>query len=139
MREFFRHSSRVLAVTLAVLVFVLSVTPDTEDLEGATDIFAKVMDWLFGQPDMGDKLAHLCAYGALATAAVMGFVRTTRSFFVAFVLILVFGAALEVIQGLGGVRTTDSFDLIANLGGVAGGMALGGAFVYLVHKWYPAS
>ena len=67
-----------------------------------------------------DKAQHFAAYGGLMAWYGMSFARHWR-----WPLFLVgLGAGLECLQGLGGVRSFDPFDMLANTLGVAMGLAL---------------
>ena len=73
-------------------------------------------------PHNGDKLEHALAFFLLAASAVQLYVRP-RLRAVAIGLLL-FGAAIEVAQGLLTVdRSADPFDLLADAVGIALGMA----------------
>ena len=134
-----RSIARVMAVSFAVLITILSLTPETEDLDGATDMFGWVMDLIFGHPELGDKLAHFTAYGALAVTAAIGFAQSARGIFAVFVATFLFGTLMEFAQGFIGERETDSLDLIANMGGLAAGIAAGAILGrYLPNDGHPA-
>jgi len=67
-----------------------------------------------------DKGQHMAAYAALMYWFGMAFTRHWRwpKF------LLAWGLLMEVIQGVGGLRTMDPYDMVANLLGVAGGMLI---------------
>lgn len=71
----------------------------------------------------GDKLGHLLAYGSLAAMAVQLFATRAALARAALALIL-FGIALEFLQGLTPHRTPDPLDALANTGGVLLGLSL---------------
>ncbi len=72
-----------------------------------------------------DKANHLIAYGTLMYWFAQAFVRHWR-----WPLFLVaLGLALEVLQGLGGVRSLDGFDMLANTLGVFLGYWLATTFL----------
>lgn len=67
-----------------------------------------------------DKANHFLAYGALMYWFAQAFIRHWRwPLFLAGL-----GLALELLQGWGGVRSFDLFDIIANVLGVALGLGL---------------
>ncbi len=82
-----------------------------------------------------DKADHLIAYGALMYWFAQAFVRHWR--WPAFLIGL--GLLLEVLQGLGGVRSLDGFDMLANTLGVFVGYGLATTFlgqaVARVDRW----
>lgn len=67
-----------------------------------------------------DKAQHFAAYGGLMYWYAMGFARHWR--WPLFLLGL--GIALEIAQGMGGVRQFDYWDMAANAVGVGAGLAL---------------
>jgi len=67
-----------------------------------------------------DKAQHFIAYGGLMAWYGMSFARHWR--WPAFLVGL--GVGLECLQGLGGVRSFDPFDMLANTLGVMIGLAL---------------
>ena len=104
-----RHRPLWNAIGCALILFVIyqSLTPAPMAIPG----------------DEGSRLGHLAAYGTL-----MGWYsqlhegrRTRIAFALGFVAM---GAALEVIQGMTGYRTTDVADALANTLGVCLGWLL---------------
>jgi hypothetical protein len=75
-------------------------------------------------PDIpqGDKAAHLLGYGLLMFYFCQLYAVGQGRFALGFVLM---GTLLEMLQGLGGVRTADTFDALANTAGVLAGWGLG--------------
>lgn len=137
MRSLLRLAARLAAAALALAVLVLSLVPDPEDYGVDTDIFSHIAALVFGDPSLGDKVSHFTAYGVLAAATVAGFVRSWTRAVIVFGLLVLFGAALEVLQGLGGVRMRDGLDLLANVVGILAGMAAGGLAVFVFKWWLP--
>ncbi|MEM9232922.1 MAG: VanZ family protein [Pseudomonadota bacterium] len=137
MRNALRAFARVTAIAIGTAVAILSLTPDTEDLEGATDIFMAIAAFFFGDPELGDKVSHFLAYGALGGMSVFGFARSAREGIMVFVGLLVFGTLLEFAQGLGGVRETDALDLVANFAGLLTGMTSGAIAILLYRRMSP--
>lgn len=84
-----------------------------------------VLSLMPAPPRMGgsDKLAHLSAYASMALWFA-GIYRSSR--YAAILLgLLLFGVAIEVLQGLGGSRQPEFADVAANLAGIVFGLALG--------------
>lgn len=73
-------------------------------------------------PD-GDKFGHCLAYAALAAIAVQLFAGARTLVRVA-VLLVLYGIAMEFLQGLTPNRTPDPLDALANSIGVLIGMAV---------------
>lgn len=67
--------------------------------------------------ELGDKIGHLIAYSTLMAwfGQLYLVIRTQFKFAISF---CVMGALLEVVQGMGGVRFFDYFDMLANAVGV---------------------
>ncbi len=96
---------RGLAWTALVVVTWLSLTPEPPSVP-------TYIGW--------DKGQHFAAYAVLT----YGFGMTYRRVWRWALFLLGWGLLMEVIQGVGGLRTMDPFDMVANSIGVAGGLAL---------------
>jgi len=70
-----------------------------------------------------DKLAHLAAYAVLALWFGLIYLPGPRYGRLSLGLILM-GVALELIQGISGHRSMDTYDMVANASGVAIGWLL---------------
>jgi len=70
---------------------------------------------------IGDAAQHVGAFVYLTFAARLAFPR--RSALTVVLAMLGYGAALEVLQGLGGVRMAEWRDLGMDVVGIAGGLA----------------
>ncbi len=90
---------------LVAIVTILSLIPEPPSMP-------TIMSW--------DKSQHTAAYAALMYWFGMAFTRHWR--WPAF--LLAWGLLMEVVQGLGGIRTMDPFDMVANLLGVLGGLLI---------------
>lgn len=76
---------------------------------------------LLRTPDWGDKIGHFLAYGALGfTAAGAQFVRLNFSWIILAAL-STYGAILEGLQILGGSRSGEVLDGLANIAGSIAG------------------
>ncbi|MCP4698130.1 MAG: VanZ family protein [Gammaproteobacteria bacterium] len=77
-------------------------------------------------PDMavpgGDKLGHFLAYGTLMGWFVLLFPRPIYPRLALFFILM--GVSLEVLQGMGGYRSFEYLDMLANTGGVLLGWSL---------------
>lgn len=84
-----------------------------------------------------DKADHFLAYGSMMYWFAQAFIRHWR--WPLFLLGL--GLILELLQGLGGVRTLDPFDMLANALGVLLGYGLANTFlgqaVARIDRWLP--
>ena len=76
-------------------------------------------------PDTGisDKLGHIAAYAALALAGGIAF-RRARPLFMMATGLLFLGIGLELVQALLPGRFASSYDLLANVIGIALGSAM---------------
>lgn len=76
-------------------------------------------------PDMGgsDKLLHFAAYAGLSAGFALLVRNLSRLLWVVFGLVL-YGVALEFLQGLTGYRLMDIADMLANTVGVVVGVAV---------------
>ena len=112
---------RINAVIIAVLVAVVSLTPDTDALASTISFTAWLAKFLLGDPTSSDKIAHFLAYGALGFFTTLGFAPRKSRLLTVAAGIIVYGASLEVLQAMGGHRTGDIYDLLANsLGATCG-------------------
>ncbi|MEO1137581.1 MAG: VanZ family protein [Pseudomonadota bacterium] len=121
--------SRILFGFLLALVTFLTLTPNPDDTEPGFALTRWIADLLLGNSAFADKIAHFLAYAALgATAYWAKLTVFSRRIGAAFALAL-YGVVLEGLQGLGGVRSPELGDALANafgaLGGIAGAVALG--------------
>ncbi len=118
---------RILFGLLLALVTYLTLTPNPEDTETGFALTLWIAEALLRNPALADKIAHFLAYASLgAMAAWAHLTLFSKRRFTAIALAL-YGAALEGLQGLGGVRTPEVADAAANgLGALAG---LGGAII----------
>ncbi len=108
------------AVLFAVITF-LTVTPNPDDVAAGFDLARAIAGFLLGNPDYGDKVAHFAAYGALGASAFWARLFIGGNKWITPLLLGVYGAVLEGVQGLGAVRSMEALDAIANgLGAIAG-------------------
>ncbi len=92
-----------------------------------------ISEKLFGDAALNDKVAHFAAYGVLGFSAFFAKVWLFGRQILTVIALALYGAFLEVVQGLGGVRQPEIADAIANmLGAVAG---FGVAFLVLRFLW----
>ena len=128
---------RGLFAALFLFVTYMTLTPNPDDTEGGLSITRWIAEFLFGSGALGDKVAHFCAYVALATSAGLAkLVLFGRRAFVV-VALASWGVVLEGLQGLGGVRVADATDALANAGGALGGGLLAAA-AQKARFWRPA-
>ncbi|HNR76083.1 MAG TPA: VanZ family protein [Parvularculaceae bacterium] len=109
-------------VLLFALVTWLTLTPNPEETKPSLAIARFIAEILFHDERFSDKVAHFLAYAALGGSAVFaGLTLGGRRLFVIAALAL-YGASLEFLQGVGGVRAAEFGDAVAN--------ALGAVFAF---------
>lgn len=122
-------------VFIALLAFVtwMTLTPDPDDAAVGFDIARFIAEIVFGDGRLADKVAHFGAYVALGVAAAVALPGAAQTL-VAVAGLSVYGAALEGVQALGGVREPDALDAAANAAGAAFGAALAVALVVIARR-----
>jgi len=116
---------RIAFSLLFVVVTYLTLTPNPEDAKSGFAVTRWVAQILFG--NLADKVAHFAAYGALGAAAAWAQLALLSKRRITALALALYGVLLEVLQGIGGVRSPEVADAVANaLGAVAG---LGGAIM----------
>lgn len=113
---------------LFLTVTFLTLTPNPEDTETGFAVARWVAVFVLGDAGLTDKVAHFMAYGALGASAFWAQVNLFDKPWAPPLALAAYGAALEGVQGLGGVRSPELADAIANSLGVvtayAGAMML---------------
>ncbi|GJL91877.1 VanZ family protein [Hyphococcus sp.] len=118
---------RVIFGLLFVLVTFLTLTPNPDDTKAGFAVTRWIAELVFGNPALADKVAHFAAYGVLGASAVWAELALLSKRRITALALGLYGVLLEGLQGLGGVRTPELADAVANgLGAVAG---IGGAIV----------
>lgn len=112
---------RVLFALLFALVTYLTLTPNPEDTKAGFALTRWIATALFGDAQLADKVAHFFAYGALGAAAVWAHLKVLSKRRGSAVGLALYGVFLEWLQGVGGVRSPELADAVANaLGAFAG-------------------
>lgn len=111
---------------LLAVVTWLTLTPNPDDTKAGFAVTRWLAEIFLGNPGLSDKVAHFSAYGALGASAFGARLSPFGAQVWTPVILAAYGASLEILQGLGGVRSPEIADGIANmLGAVAGfGVAL---------------
>ena len=117
----FIAGARALFVFLLVVVTWLTLTPNPDDTESGMAITRWIAERLFGEGAYADKVAHFVAYGALGASAALARLRIAGRAAPAIILLAAYGAVLEGVQGLGGVRDPELADAMANAAGALAG------------------
>lgn len=109
----------VFALLFALVTF-LTLTPDPDDTKQGLAIARFLAGLLFQDERLGDKVAHFLAYASLGVSAMLAGLRLAGRRAAVIALLASYGATLEYLQGLGGVREAELADAIANsLGALA--------------------
>ncbi len=120
-------AARVLFFFLFALVTFLTLTPDPENTEPGFVVTRWISAKLFGSESFADKVAHFLGYGALGASVFWADLKLFSRRLGAGAALCVYGVLLEVLQGLGGVRSPEVADAVCNMLGAAAG--LGGACI----------
>lgn len=131
----FEQFWRINAVVIAVLVGIVSITPETKDLDPAMSLTAWLARVMFGNPAGADKIAHFMAYGALSFFCTLGWAKRWRDSATILGFLFAYGVLLEVLQLAGGARNGDVADLVANMAGGILGMASALVARAGFHRW----
>lgn len=119
--------ARSLFAALFFSVTFLTLTPNPEDTETGFALARWVAVFVLGDSGLTDKVAHFMAYGALGVSAFWAQLELFRRRWTFPIALAAYGAALEGVQGLGGVRSPELADALANAFGVV--TAYGGAML----------
>lgn len=112
---------RVLFAALCVFVTWLTVTPNPDDTEGGMAFARWISDFLFSDSRYADKVGHFAAYGLLGVLAAFSDFSLGGGKWRAPTILAAYGALLEGVQALGGVRAPEFADAIANAAGALSG------------------
>jgi len=105
-------------VILFALVTWLTLTPNPDETKPSLAIARFLAELLFHDPRLSDKVAHFLAYSALGGSAAFAGLKIAGRRAPVIAALALYGAFLEYLQGLGGVRAAEFADAIANSLGV---------------------
>ena len=118
---------RMLFGAVFVLITYLTLTPNPDEAEKGIAFVRYIAVFLFDDPSVADKIGHFLGYGLLgATAYWAQYLIFDRKRWIP-LLLGAYGAVLEGVQGVGGVRSPELADALANAAGALAGFI--GAFV----------
>ena len=118
---------RGLFAALFLLVTYLTLTPNPEETESGFALARWVAVAFLGDATFADKVGHFLGYGALGASAFWAQLSIMKKRWAMPIALALYGAGLEGLQGLGGVRSPELADALANALGVV--TAFVGAFV----------
>ena len=116
--------ARALFAMLFVFVTVITVIPNPEETTPGFAFTRWLADLLLGDAQSADKIGHFVAYGALGASAALADIRLFGKAAASIVALAVYGALLEGVQALGGVRDPEYLDAAANAAGALAGYPL---------------
>lgn len=116
-------ATRAVFAALVLLVTFLTLTPNVDPDDGGVALTRMIAQFLFGTAAMADKVAHFLAYGALGFFAGASRLAPVGRSGYATIGLAAYGVGLEALQGLGGVRSPELVDAVANAAGAAAGGA----------------
>lgn len=108
---------RCVFALLIVLVTFETLTPDPDKTKSGLAIARFIAEVLFQNTQHADKVAHFLAYAALAGSATFARIRIGGRRWATILALAAYGVALEILQGVGGVRSGDLADAAANSSG----------------------
>lgn len=126
-----RNLLRAVFVALLLFVTYMTLTPNPEETEGELSIARWISELLFGSGAFGDKVAHLLAYAALALSAMAADISVYGRKRFTLLALAAYGVLLEGLQGLGGVRSAEALDALANASGALAGAGAHRAAAFL--------
>lgn len=133
----FRLAWRGVFSLLIVLVTYETLTPDIDKTKSGLAIARFIAEALFQNTRYADKVAHFLAYAALAGSATFAAIRIGGKRWAVILALAVYGVALEILQGVGGVRVGDLADAAANTSGAAFAFFAALAFENMVQRTRP--
>lgn len=124
---------RVVFGLLLTLVTFLTLTPNPVETETGFAVTRYLSNLLFGDAKSADKVGHYLAYAVLGLSAYWAQLAFYSKRWAATIGLALYGVALEGLQGLGGVRSPEAADAVANgLGAISGFVA--GALITMFKK-----
>lgn len=115
--------ARLAFAALALIILYLSLIDDPDAVKSGFRITDFVSTLLFGSDAQSDKVAHFLSYLGLGAVGALARVPGFATFAPLTALLAAYGGAIEIAQGLGGVRDADLIDALVNLAGAAAGAA----------------
>ncbi len=119
---------------LFLAVTWLTVTPNPEDARAGMAFTRWLANLLFGDQALSDKVGHFAAYGALGAAACWARLTLLKRLWTVPAGLALYGVLLEGVQALGGVRSPEIADALANASGALAGFAAGLVLARLLNR-----
>lgn len=102
---------------LVLFITWQTLTPDPDNTEPSIAIARFIAELLFHDARLGDKVAHFLAYSALGGSAAFAHLEMANRRWLTIAMLAAYGALLELLQGIGGVRLPEFQDALANSSG----------------------
>ena len=126
--------ARIAFGLLFMLVTFLTLTPNPDDTKSGLALTRWIAALLLGDAAFADKVAHFLAYALLGATAFWARIALFGERWIASVALALYGAGLEGLQGLGGVRAPELADALANAMGAGAGLAFGAGVATLMRR-----
>jgi VanZ family protein len=106
---------------LFVIITFLTLTPNPVESEPGFALTRWIANYLLGDAKNADKIGHFLAYACLGLTAFWAQLAVLSKRWAVTLALAAYGVLLEGLQGLGGVRSPEVADAVANgLGALAG-------------------
>lgn len=125
---------RVVFGVLLVVITYLTLTPDPVETEPGFAVTRYISDLFFGSAEYADKVGHCLAYGLLGLTAYWARIALFSKRWAVTIGLALYGVALEGLQGIGGVRSPEVADALANALGATSGFFGGTIVAYLKER-----
>ncbi len=117
------QSIRILFFLLLVTITWLTLTSDPAVTSNGSAFMQWLSTLLLRTPEWGDKIGHFLGYGALGLTAAASRFTPPRKNWIPACLLTLYGVILEFVQIIGGTRSGELLDAVANMSGTLCGFA----------------
>ena len=131
-------AARAVFFMLFAAITYLTLTPNPDDTEPGFVVTRWISNALTGDDALADKIAHFLSYASLGAMAYWAELKVFSRRRGAAAALVLYGIALEILQGLGGVRDPEIADAVANALGAATGLAGAALLAGLIRSIRPA-
>jgi len=108
---------------LFAVITLLTLTPNPVETEPGFALTRWIANFLLGDVQNADKVGHFLAYASLGLTAFWARLAVFSKRWAVTLALAAYGVLLEILQGLGGVRSPELADALANGFGVLVGFA----------------
>ena len=114
---------RLLFVALSFLITWLTLFQTPDDSTTGFELTRWIAATFLGDAALNDKVGHFLGYASLGFTIFFVNFPILRQRIIAPLFLAAYGASLEGLQGLGGVRSAEVADGVANVAGAISGFA----------------